>query len=123
MPRTPIKAPGASKKKPQTIAAEIAANPSLFIVEARTHAKVGFEIVIYKSKETGRTANPCKAYGQSGFRNIDLAVRALIEFMAKVIEVDGTKFKAAHLTALTRRMRGKQNGYSIPLRDILKAVQ
>ncbi|MFM2415153.1 MAG: hypothetical protein RI911_846 [Candidatus Parcubacteria bacterium] len=123
MPRTPVNTADTPEKKPQTTVTDIAANPSLFTVEVGTHAEGGFEITIYESKEAGRMVNPRKAYEQSGFQSIDLAVRALIQFMSKVIEINGTKFKAAHLTALTRKTGRKQHSHSLPLRDIMQKVQ
>ncbi len=106
MSTTQVRPPREPRKQPSTLVTQIAANPSLFTVEVGTHAEGGFEITIYESKEAGRMVNPSKAYEQSGFQRIDLAVRALIQFMSKVIEINGTKFKAAHLTALTRKTTG-----------------
>ncbi len=122
MPRTPVKKQGRVKKRPKTIISDIASNPSIFTVEAGSHASNSFGFEIFKSSDPNKLVNPKKVHTQAGFKDISLAVNALINFMSNVIKVDGTKFTASHQTALTRKTTGATS-YSIHLRDIMQKVQ
>ncbi len=122
MPHTHVPSHREQKKQPVTMVTQIASNPSLFTVDAGPHTEGGFKIAVYKSSEADRTLGPTKVHERSGFQNIALAVRALMELMSEVVEVHGTQFREPHVTALKQETNGKKR-FSVPLRDIMEAVQ